>query len=170
MPTPRKSPSGRKPIINSELVTELENYLMSGVSQKDACIMVGISPDTFYTWIQISDALMAEEEHPNMPKPPQRFEGEGKRAFKVREAQYEAQITLLAEFSDTIKRARAYARTAAATTLHDAAMTDWKAAATFLERSDPENWAKRSGGMNPDGSHSHKIILEIVNEDAGEDE
>jgi hypothetical protein len=88
----------------------------------------------------------------------------------------------LTEFSERIKVALASVRVALANTIFDAAnpqyssdgklirLGDWKAAATYLERRDPEDWAKRSGGMNPDGSHSHKVIIEVVNEDASQDD
>ena len=51
---------------------------------------------------------------------------------------------LFASFLSAVQRTRAEARRGALKLIQDAGKLDWKAAAWFVERSDPENWAAPS--------------------------
>lgn len=180
MPTKKDkhvSPAGRKPIINQQVIEALVNYLMTGATQKDACILVGISEDTFYKWVRISEGLVSDGTHADLPKPPRKRKDETDTALAIRQHEYDEQIRLLSEFSGRIKTALASVRMAMVNTIFEAAnpqydkdgvlirIGDWKAAATYLERRDPQEWARRSAGVNSDGSHSHVVKIMVINED-----
>lgn len=174
------SPAGRKPIINTQIVDRVINYLMSGATQKDACILAGISEDTFYRWMKISDGLVAHNTHAELPKPPRKRNTESDVLFQIRKHEYDEQVKLLREFSGRVKTALATVRMAMVNTIFEAAnpqydtdgnlirIGDWKAAATYLERRDPQEWARRSAGVHDDGSHSHVVKIIVVNEDGTE--
>jgi len=178
MPAPNKNHVGRKPIINDGLVKNIENLLMNGNSQRTACGMAGISETTFYHWMRISEALEVGEEHADMPKPPRRRKSETDTIFSHRQKEYDHQITLLTQFSQRIKRANLTLETGLVNTIVDAALPkydetgklikegNWTAAMTLLERRNPQDWSRRTMGNNADGSQSHKVTIEIVNEDA----
>jgi hypothetical protein len=182
MPDPKKNRDGRKLIINEKLVNHLSNLLMSGNSQRTACGMAGISEATFYLWMKISEALAMGEEHPETPKPPRRRKGDTEAVFTLRQKEYEYQMDLLLHFSETIKKANLTLETGLVNTIVEAALPkyddtgklikegNWTAAMTLLERRNPQDWSRRTMGNNADGSQSHRVILEIVNEDASEND
>ena len=55
--------------------------------------------------------------------------------------------TPFSEFLESIKKARASARVEAVRCVRLAWKNDWRSAMTFLERRDPENWARPGPGV-----------------------
>lgn len=179
MPTKEKR-NGRNLIINEAMVKRFEDLLMSGNSQRTACVMVGINESTFYQWLQISEALAIGEEHPETPKKPKRRKNDTDGTYKAKLLEYEHQIALLTNFSERIKKANHTFETGLVSTVVDAAFPkyddkgniiregNWTAAMTLLERRNPQDWARRTMGNTPDGGHTHKVVIEVVNESADE--
>lgn len=61
--------------------------------------------------------------------------------IKVGESGRHNQFT---EFGEAVKKARSAGRIESIALIRQAAKSNWQAAAWFLERSDPENWARRT--------------------------
>lgn len=85
-----------------------------GLTIADVCAIVGISTETYYDWMR-----------------------RGERAWKIdREKGYP-------DFSEAVKRARAEGRRGHVKNIVSASEKNWQASAWFLERSDPDHWARR---------------------------
>ena len=44
-------PPGRKTLCTPELTAEIRDYIVQGLSNKDACALAGINESTFYLWL-----------------------------------------------------------------------------------------------------------------------
>lgn len=169
------SKSGRKPIITDALVVQIDNALMNGMSQKGVCDLAGISQSTYYQWIRVSDGLIKDGEHPEMPKPPRRRKGDTDEVFHLAQLEYAHQIKLLTQFSQTVKKALASVELSAVRAITEAfnpsdpkKESDWRASAWYLERVHWKEYGKRTIGTEDDGSINLNITVNKVKKDANQ--
>lgn len=113
-------------LLTDELQDELCKYLQSGATIADACAMVGLAESTYYRWCQWGEAHDKGEKLPDTP-------------HKIVDRER------CLEFLEAVKKARSRARVAnVAIILKAAKNNNWQAAAWFLERSNPKEWARRT--------------------------
>jgi hypothetical protein len=105
---------GRRTLLTPELTAEIVRRLSIGAYVHDVMQSLGLQRQTFYAWTERGEA--------------------------DKEAGRE---TVFADFADATKRARAEARVTAVGYVRQAMASDWRAAMTFLERTDPEHWSRR---------------------------
>lgn len=177
MPTERKSPAGRSPIINDELVKRIESALMNGMSQEGVCNLVGISSDTYYKWLRISEGLQADGEHAEMPKKPRRLKGDSDKTYEARLREYDHQIDLLSGFSGRVKNALASVELLMLNAIIEAANPsppakgedpkppNWTAAAWYLERVLWRTYGRRTIGNDDDGNINVNIRVTKTRKD-----
>jgi hypothetical protein len=105
---------GRRALLTPELTAEIVRRLAIGAYVNDVMESLGLDRSTFWAWRERGEA----------------DQGAGK-------------DTIFSDFADASKRARAEARIAAVGYVRAAMPNDWRAAMTFLERTDPEHWSRR---------------------------
>ena len=158
---PRKTKAKRKPhavetrgrptSLTPEVQAEIEQILKEGNTQRTACGYVGICEDTYYNWLQLAE--IAREK-------PEKERGK-----------YD---DIYIQFSDTVKKARHFARRRFNGIISKAADKTWPAAAWWLERNYPEEYGQRSRvDMNENRNVNHNINIkhdvkeELSNANAG---
>lgn len=131
--------AGARVKLTDALIVETRRLAAKGLTIKDIAIGLGITQSTVYAWQRVGERDAADDH------------GD----------------TLHAKFSDALSRGRAQAREKMVAVLMDAAVgyeqrtekfdvktgeirevtevvaKDWRAAAWYLERTDPENWRRR---------------------------
>lgn len=118
--------TGRKLTLTEDLKINICRILEDGTTVKDACAIVGIGQSTYFEWVAIGNAYRNGENHERMPK-------------RI------ADREMFAEFAEATTRARAKMRHDIVKVLGARARAGDVPAATFLlERSDPEQWGKRT--------------------------
>jgi transposase len=115
----------RRVTLTREVHEKVREALDAGAYQRDAATYAGISPRTFYGWL--NRAREAEE------------------ALDRGEPVESVDRDLVA-FLHMVEGARARVAVDLLTVVQTAARRDWRAAAWFLERSYPEQWGKREPG------------------------
>jgi hypothetical protein len=106
---------GRRTLLTPELTAEIVRRLSIGCYVHDVMQSLGLQRQTFYAWTERGEA-----------------------------DQEAGRETVFADFADATKRARAEAMVTAVCCIRAAMPNDWRAAMTFLERTDPENWSRRA--------------------------
>jgi hypothetical protein len=105
---------GRRTLLTPELTAEIVRRLSIGAYVHDVMQSLGLQRQTFYAWTERGEA-----------------------------DQEAGRETVFADFADATKRARAEAMITAVGYVRQAMASDWRAAMTFLERTDPEHWSRR---------------------------
>ena len=119
---------GRPSKLTPALSEEMLALIEGGDYPEDAALIVGITRDTYYSW---------------------KAKGEEDAAAGRRSA--------FSDFSDSVSRARAKARSHAVATMRKAADNgDARFALEYLARTDPEHWAKRD---NLSIEHNGKLAV-----------
>jgi hypothetical protein len=128
-----------------DVVNALERAFTGGASINDACDYVGINRGTYFNWMAIGRALTEPEEvRTDIALP-----------AKAKRERY-------IDFYNRMKKARVVMRIEAVALIRLAAGTNWQAAAWLLERSDPENWARR----DRDGDMGQaEVVVRVIRED-----
>lgn len=106
---------GRKPELTQKVIDDFAKIFRGGATIKDACAHLGIGESTYFSWMKRGDKESGKEEK-----------------------------SLYVEFMESNNRARAYMRIRAAAQLQTLGKKDPKALMFLLERSDPDNWGKRT--------------------------
>lgn len=136
--TPRpksKNPMGR-PKIPEEVREAVLKFLREGNSKRDACLGGGMSITTLCEW-QVKAAEFKEQGISN---------------------EY-------TEFSQQIEQAQAEARRYALSCWQKHLPNDWRASVTYLERTDPENWApKQKLDITSNGQTVGPMIVPVKEE------
>lgn len=114
----RKKRTGKKTILNKELVQRISNFMSTSVTLKTACLCAGVSASAYSKWI---DRGRKDEEKGLTPD----------------ESVY---VLLLHETT----RAKARAEVRLGGIITKAAEKDWRAALAILERRNSKDWAKRN--------------------------
>lgn len=130
--------------ITPEVNAKVREALEAGGYQTDAAAYAGISPRTYWSWLE-----------------------RGRAAVERIEAGEDVDETdaALAAFLHMVDGSRARVTVELAGCIREAASRDWRAAAWWLERSHPETYGKRSPGkpgtsgeafpLDPDGFAAH---------------
>lgn len=121
---PKPRPKGRPTKATDETFKKIVDAVQAGVWIEQAAHLASIHPSTLYDWV-----------------------AQGERAREVEEITGKAmteQERRLAEFSDTLKKARAEAEARNVALIQKAAQNGtWQAAAWYLERSAPQRWGRK---------------------------
>jgi transposase len=115
----------RRVTLTREVHEKVREALDAGAYQRDAAVYAGISPRTFYGWL---NRAREAEESLDRGEPVESVDRE------------------LIAFLHMVEGARARVAVDLLTVVQTAARRDWRAAAWFLERSYPEQWGKREPG------------------------
>ena len=107
-------PRGRKCLLTPELHTKIVDLVKGGNYAHVSAQACGIGNSTFYEWLETGEA--------------------DKEAGKP---------SIFADLAEAISLARAEAQTLAVYAVRRAFGTDWKAAMTYLERTDPKQWGRK---------------------------
>jgi hypothetical protein len=105
---------GRPTKLTERVVAALEQQIRGGAFNTQAAQSVGVDPRTLYRWLE---AGAADEEAGNAE-------------------------TIFARLRQRLTRASADAELTMITTVRTAAATDWRAAAWYLERRNPDRWGR----------------------------
>jgi transposase-like protein len=124
---------GRKSSLTPEAKKTIVDALSLGAWVEDAARSAGIHPATFYAWMDRGEAEFGNGE-----------------------------ATEFSEFYEDATRARVQGRIVAVGHLRRAMPEDWRAAAWYLERSDPANWGRREH-LTHTGSMRTEVV-EIPND------
>lgn len=163
----------------TKLTEERKQIILDAIGQgntkETAAALAGVSESTLYNWI----ARGKDEEPPN-------FEGKTlkqlrtmakqmdiKNRNKMNMKQLQDAITaascIYSDFTDAMKMAEARGLQQHVRNVTTAGLEDWRASAWYLERRDPDNWAKRdrlqadinhSGGIKTEHEESYKVEVE----------
>lgn len=109
---------GRKSKLTPELQERICNYIENGYTVEQACALSGIGETTYYRWLQTGRKAKTGKYR--------EFWEAVKKAEKIAESKYLAIITRAA-VGDPEKKVKG----------------DWKAAAWYLERRNPQQFARR---------------------------
>ena len=107
-------PVGRKCLLTPELHTKIVGLVAGGNYAQVAAQACGIHESTYYDWLETGEADLEANK-----------------------------TTPFGELAKAIKLARAEAQTMAVLAVRRAFGTDWKAAMTYLERTDPKQWGRK---------------------------
>lgn len=99
--------------LNKELIKELCGHIENGNTNKDSCLLCGVSESMFYEWLQNAEKHIAE----------------GKNTIEV-------------ELLESVKKAQAKFKDFHLQRISIASKDDWKASAWILERKFPADYAK----------------------------
>lgn len=105
--------SGRRSGLTPERRDEFLRHIASGTTIRDACAMAGIGEASYYRWMETGEAD----------------------AERDRDTPYR-------KFRVAVEQARCEARVTALQHIRDAMPKNWRAAAWYLERTQPEEWGK----------------------------
>ena len=130
------------------LTKNIEQLIRNGCVISDVCKAVGIGTSSYYEWLNAGKAIHeGDKENPYLPSKPRRRKNETDEALEKRREQHEEKRQLLLTFYIRISAAEAMSMTDMVAMVRSAAISgDWKAAAWFLERRDPDNWSLRHMG------------------------
>ena len=133
---------GRHTKLTLELQEIILKHIEAGNYAKDACHAVGISEKTYYEWLK-------------------------------RGEESQRSTNRFGKFSKSIKEAHAKAIIRNVTVVNKAAKDgDWKAAMTWLERTNPQDWGKKeylSQDINMKSLPPAEIIFEVVDAKTSKD-
>lgn len=137
--------AGRKSKYTPELVKQITDVLAGGATIRDACAHVGITENTFFTWVNTKSEFSKSVTYAQ-----QQARLAAVLAIKqaVRGVQQTSNTT--ETFTETRTRLNKagevvpydYKRTAVKQTVTNLA-PDWRAAIEYLKRRDPEHWSER---------------------------
>lgn len=119
---------GRRTALTEQVGKKIVDLMSLGAFVEDAVRSAGIAPATYYGWIERGEADQERGEE-----------------------------TVFSEFVDATTRARVAGKIAAVGHIRRGMQEDWRAAAWYLERTDPENWGRRDSV-----AHTGKIRTETV--------
>jgi hypothetical protein len=122
----RGRPKGSPDLLNEELMAAIIDALKSGTVIEDAAAYVGVSERTVYRWLARGrDEISRREAFPETDNP--------------------AEEDRYVNFCQEVEKARAAARLRAVGVIQRAAAEGtWQAAAWYLERSAPKQWARQT--------------------------
>jgi len=120
-------------IYTDELKNGIAKYIENGVSDRDACELIGLGKTTFYLW---------QSDDPKNPLSPEQK----------------------ADFTDTIKKAKAKRKLYLVNKIMVAAEKTWQAAAWYLERVYPEEFAEHKKVEMIDAEKEFKRIMSAIKE------
>jgi hypothetical protein len=118
VPTGKKTKEGKQEVEPRRLADVVIERVRAGAYPEDAAISVGVDRATFYRWKQRGRPRVLDS--------------------KVLRAD-----PVYRDFCDALDRARAEARVLAVASIRAAFSKDWRAAVTYLERTDPAHWRRR---------------------------
>lgn len=140
-----------KRTLTQQIIDQASIYLQSGAFEKHIMEAMGLKKDAWYNWKRIGRELSERIE-------------DGELAV--------ADITdrddkLCLEFYETLKKGRAKAMIRCLTLIQTAAQQNWQAAAWYLERVDPEHFARkdRLDVLMKAGIQSIRVDLEMTPEE-----
>ena len=140
---------GRKRLLDKDVCEKIKEALSSGLPDKDACIIAGISDSSFYNWLQEAESLEKSIQ-------------EGKITL---DENNDRDRLLLLEFLVSVKKGRASFKQFHLDNIKNKSSLDWKASAWALERRDPDNFKDRSReslDVKHSGVIEHKNIIEFL--------
>ena len=154
-----------KLLLTLDKIALLEKYMELGAPMADVFATSGVARSTYYRWMGIGQALAEKDlEHPDIPQPPQRRAGESHRKFNKRLRRHKEGLKLNVTLCEKMQKAAANARIKMVAVIRSAAANgDWRAAAWFLERRDPDNWMPKRILRNLDTKetrhqHQHPVM------------
>jgi len=129
----RVNPQGRRSILTPELQGRIVDALRLGNYDSTACQYAGISPATFYDWLNRGEAEIARLEF-----------SEAKGEDAIMDPNEEPFIDFVIE----VKNAMAESEVVAVGYVRSAMKDNWQAAMTFLERKWPDRWGRKDRTFN----------------------
>lgn len=150
--------------LNADVQQKIVERLQAGSTIKATCDSVGLGVSTFYQWVEIGEAYLADLDHARMPRliaereayaefaeATTRAQADGLIQAAVRFRQgmnpYDTESVTTETFEETRldKEGKPYTYRKAITKRTVAHFPgDWRAAAEYLARRDPENWARQA--------------------------
>ena len=142
---PKPKPVGRPSKATDEVFQKITDAVKAGVWIEQAAHLAAIHPSTLYEWVSKGERAREMEELTGEPMSEQDLR--------------------LAEFSESLKRARAEAEARNITLIQKAAQDGtWQAAAWYLERSAPHRWGRRDR-MEITGKEGGSIEVSVSSAD-----
>lgn len=150
--------------LNADVQQKIIERLQAGSTIKATCDSVGLGVSTFYQWIEIGEAYLAGLDHERMPRLIAEREAYAEFAEATTRAQADGLIQAAVRFrqgmnpydtesvtTETLEETRldkegkpyTYRKTVTKKTVAHFP-GDWRAAAEYLARRDPENWARQA--------------------------
>lgn len=131
-------PTGRRPFVHdTQTVERLILRLQAGATIKDACLSAGVGETSYFRAMEHGEA--DEENNKNT-----KYREFRQRALRARaDARVTAVSTIRQAMNPFERRTRKTRSDGKVEETIETVMPDWRAAAWYLERSDPENWARR---------------------------
>lgn len=133
---------GRPTKLNPELIERVATLIRQGNFIDTACKAVGISRQTYHTWLKEGGTALHEA---------------GYDLNRVRDGR----MRLAAAFSDACARASAEAEAAGVASITAHASEDWRAAAWHMERRYPRKWGAQKQQLEVTGPGGGAIQWEI---------
>jgi hypothetical protein len=116
----------KESLLDLDLIQTYANYLAKGALFADVTAYLGIDRKTAHGWRKKGQEV-----------------AKYLNTYKKTEDDYSTNDLLFYRFYMITEQAKAQCKTNLSMTLVDAANDDWKAAAHYLERTDPDNWGKK---------------------------
>ena len=151
----------------TKLTTERKEVILqeieAGATRELSAKLAGITEQTLYNWIKRGKEYEPDETLESMTKKELLFKAKAleiKGAAKLKKDQLiekiEEKEAIYFTFWQDLQRAEARAMKRHIDNIVRAGIEDWKASAWYLERRDPDNWAKRDR-LQVDNQHSGSI-------------
>ena len=152
--------------LNETIIKRIQTNLSVGQTQRDAAVNAGLSESGFYKYMGIGYALLEEKPLPsNAPPSPKKKRNESKEKFQSRVADHDRYMALCEKLVESVKKGQAVVRSVMVAHVLDAAEKDWRAAAWFLERTMPDEFALQGRVTHQvEGTvvHQHKSVDKLA--------
>jgi transposase len=125
---------GRKTKLTKQVQQKIVDAVRAGNYLEVAAAYAGVGENTLHEWIA---------------------RGEGRDTHRSKTALY-------TDFAEAVKMARAEAEATAVAVVRMAMSENWQAAMTFLERSFPSRWSRRTEVVGADGGSLQVSITELA--------
>jgi hypothetical protein len=155
--------AGRKSKYTEENIAKLVELLEQGNTDIDSCSLVGISQETFYTWIKDKPEFSERVTHAR---------SKARRAAVASWRQGMLPTTVTEDIIDTFSETRINPKTGETYTYTRTTKrkkvvnqpADWRAAEAYLKRRDPDNWSEKIKNEHS-GEGGSAILLKVVYDD-----
>jgi len=140
---------GRNYKLNPKMVEQIVELIRAGNYARTACEAVGISEQTYYTYLNRGKREATRRQRLTDLGHPVDDNGEG----------------IFLEFLEAVKRAEAESESVAVMHVRRAMSDSWQAAMTYLERKHPDRWGRRDKNINVNVDASKQLDLTKLDDD-----